>query len=290
MTIPSPPVLQVPVSLYNYCLWPYSPSRPLSDDCQPALALLLESFRHFDVEEYGYQLVSNLIHLLGPCKTVFGIKSCRDVPSWEFYFYDYQQLNRACSSRSIISCFPRGSWPQPELDDGLPYFMFSLELTLDQIKQALPPTLTLYLGNPGGTLFGGKSYGVDPETGCWLYQNSYHFYDCQAHRSDIAQHVASSLHLPRCFGGDLPFKIHPYLSCQTLCIAHKRHCDGLYFSGVTLASVLQFFTDYRCQPFLASFLSHRYSMFDYLLFDIGLDCQADGMTSSYPKTAIYASF
>ncbi len=277
-------------SLYNYCLWPYEPCRPLTHHDQPALSVLLESFRCFGIERFGTELASNLLKLLGPNRTVFGIKSVEGAPCWEFYFYDYDPQNRRFSSRSIIQCFSSLVPASLCLDDGIPYFMFSLEITLEQIIASLPPTLTLYLGNPGGTLFGGKSYCVDSSSGFLLYQNSYHFYDYESHQEDISQHISSSLHVPGCFSGNLPFKRYPFFACQTFCIAHKRHCDGLYFSGVPLISLLQFFAAFNTHPFLSSFLSLNSSMYDYLLFDIGLDCQVKDTLHAFPKTAIYASF
>jgi hypothetical protein len=290
MNCSSSSLLHQSPSFYNYCLWPYSPSRPTKQDDQPALTILLESFRCCGIGDFGNDLVANLLQLLGPSKTVFGIKSVDGVPSWELYFYDYNLHNRQFSSEAVIGCFSNLSLAGLRLDDCIPYIMFSLEFTLEDIDAGLSPALSVYLGNPGGTLFGGKSYCVETSSARLVYQNSYHFYDFEHHQDEISEHVESSLHVPACFDGNLPFRIYPFFACKTLCIAHKRHCDGLYFSGVPLASLLQFLTVFKTHPALSSFLSRNSSMLDYLLFDVGLDCQVRASTPSFTKTAIYASF
>lgn len=290
MNISTSYLLRQTPSFYNYCLWPYSPWRPAKQDDQPALTILLESFRCCGIEEFGNSLVGDLLQLLGPSKTVFGIKSVDGVPSWEFYFYDYNLQHRQFSSEAVINCFSNLSHSGLSIDDCIPYFMFSLEFTLEDIDAGLSPALSVYLGNPGGTLFGGKSYCVETSHAQLVYQNSYHFYDFEHHQDEISQHVATSLHVPGCFDGSLPFKLYPFFTCKTLCIAHKRHCDGLYFSGVPLASLLQFFAVFKTHPALSSFLSRNSSKLDYLLFDVGLDCQVKGSTPAFSKTAVYASF
>lgn len=282
--------LKQPVSLYNYCLWPYEPYRPLAEDDQPASGLLLESFRLHGVDAYGQQLVSRLLQVLGPCQTVFGIKTIAGEPSWEFYFYDYEPQKRRFPSAAILRCFPGCQQASQFLDDRIPYFMFSLEITLQQIQANAPPSLTFYLGNPGGTLFGGKSYCVDSGNGQISFQNVYHFYDDALHQHEIAEHLASSLHLRGCFTGNPPFLDYPFFACQILCIAHKRTCDGLYFSGVPLTALLQFCSTFQVHSALANFLTLQRLAFDYLLFDIGLDCQSMATGHVFPKAAIYASF
>jgi hypothetical protein len=278
------------ISLYNYCLWPYEPYRPLAEHDQPAVYLLFESFRLHGVDAFGQQLVSQLLQVLGPCQTVFGIKTVDGEPSWEFYFYDYESQNRRISSSSIICCFPGCEQATLFLDDRIPYFMFSLEITLQQIQAKASPSLTFYLGNPGGALFGGKSYCVDSGKGQISFQNVYHFYDDALHKQAIAEHLSSSLHLREYFTGNPQFLAYSFLACQTLCIAHKRTCDGLYFSGVPLTSLLQFCSTFQVHSALANFLAHQRSAFDYLLFDIGLDCQSVASGHTFPKAAIYASF
>jgi hypothetical protein len=282
----------LPISLYNYCLWPYKPYRPLANDDQPAISLLFESFRLHGVDAYCHELVSQLIHVVGPCQTVFGIKTVDGEPSWEFYFYDYESLNRRLSSFSIIRCFPGCEQVSQSLDDRIPYFMFSLEITLQQIQAQISPSLTFYLGNPGGALFGGKSYCVDSANFQIRFQNIYHFYDYQLNQQEIVHHLSSSLHLRGCFASDgyAPFNAYSFFVCQTLCIAHKPTCDGLYFSGVPLTSLLDFCSTFHVHSMLADFLLNQRSAFDYLLFDVGLDCQLTTAGHAFPKTAIYASF
>lgn len=275
----------------NYCLWPYEPARPPSSLSLPALEYLFYSFDHHGIKKPGNLIVQSLLNLLGPSKTVFGIKTKLGQPCWEFYFYDYNCLDRAVPTPSILQCFSAYGGDLLFAPSSIPYFMFSVELNLQHFLGSLPLNgFNIYLGNPGGSLFGGKSYLCGSPTSPATFQNIYHFYNPSSHYSDIMQHISSSFHLSRLSDSSAFNLMRSYAKCDTLCIAHKSTADGLYFSGITINSLLEFISKYHELTYLSKFFSSRIASFNHLLFDFGLDCSFYDSQLSFPKASLYGVF
>jgi len=259
-------------SLFNYCLWPYMPISELTKSSIPSIAILYESFRLAGVLDEAHLIITQLLSLLGSSRTVFGIKASSKGFSWEFYFYDYAELSREHSLSSVLSCFsPKFTHNLHELDS-IPYLMFSVELSDFSTYQKSSPKLSLYLGSPGGTLFGGKSYLVTYDSPTRLQlTNHYSFYDFAEDQESIEQHISTSLHLisvrSSCSLADSLLCI----PCHTLCLAHKPLSDSLYFSGVTYLDALAYLQAKSCFSRLFPFMLRMRSSFDYLLLDIGID-------------------
>lgn len=276
---------------YNYCLWPYEPLHALIPQSQAPLALLLHSFEIAGVATIGRSIVESLLLILGPAKTVFGIKSIHGQPCWEFYFYDYECRNRSLPTARVLEFFAEVFGCRIELAEDIPYFMFSVELTLQQLlsRQAFEG-VTLYLGNPGGTLFGGKSYLITPQNPELVFQNVYHFYNPAADQADMLQHVQSSYHLAQLVEVSASPLHRSYANCETTCFAHKRSADGIYFAGIPIGYLIDFLSDFKQLGYMLEYLLSHASQFDHLLFDVGFDCALVGGNLIFPKVSLYGFF
>lgn len=278
-------------SCYNYCLWPYEPLHALTSQSRSPLALLLHSFEVAGVAAIGRSVVESLLCILGPAKTVFGIKSIHGNPCWEFYFYDYECRDRSLPSARVLELFADLFGCRVALAEDIPYFMFSVELTLSQLLSRQPlEGINLYLGNPGGTLFGGKSYLVTPQNPEPVFQNVYHFYNPGVDQADMFQHLQSSYHLARLDADPASPLRRPYAYCETTCFAHKRSADGVYFAGIGIAPLIEFLSDFGQLGYMLEYLKSRASQFDHLLFDVGFDCALVGGNLTLPKVSLYGFF
>jgi hypothetical protein len=259
-------------SLLNYCLWPYSPIAEITHYSTPSIAILYESFRLAGVLDEAHSIITQLLSLLGSSRTVFGIKASSKGFSWEFYFYDYTELNREHSLSSVLSCFsPKSTYDFRELDS-IPYLMFSVELSDFSTQKQSSPKLSLYLGSPGGTLFGGKSYLVTHDSPPRLQlSNHYFFYDYAQDQESIEQHISTSLHLISAFSSCSLADSRLCIPCNTLCLAHKPLSDSIYFSGVPYSHALTYLQAKSYFSRLLPFMLSMRSSFDYLLLDIGID-------------------
>lgn len=278
-------------SLFNYCLWPYLPSNEITQYSIPSIAILYESFRLAGVLVEAHNFITKLLSLLGSSRTVFGIKASSTGFSWEFYFYDYDELNRQHPLSTVLPYFsPYCSQDFCDLDL-IPCLMFSLELSDFSAQQQSSPKLSLYLGNPGGTLFGGKSYLVTHVSPARLQlANHYSFYDFVDDQESIKQHISTSLHLISALSSCSLTDPRVYIPCKTLCLAHKPLSDSLYFSGISYQDSLAYLQNDSFFSRLLPFMLRMRSSFDYLLLDIGTDYNTYINPIQPWRTSIYGTF
>jgi hypothetical protein len=278
-------------SLLNYCLWSYSPIAEITPYSTPSIAILYESFRLAGVLDEAHSIITQLLSLLGSSRTVFGIKASSKGFSWEFYFYDYAELSREHSLSSVLSCFsPKSMHDFRELDS-IPYLMFSVELSDFSTQKLSSPKLSLYLGSPGGTLFGGKSYLVNHDSPARLQlANHYSFYDFIEDQESIKQHISTSLHLILALTSVSLADPRFYIPCKTLCLAHKPFSDSLYFSGIPYQDALAYLQTDSFFSRLLPFMLRMRSSFDYLLLDIGTDYNTYINPTKPWRTSIYGTF
>lgn len=278
-------------SLFNYCLWPYLPFSEISHCSIPSIAILYESFRIAGVLDEAHIFITKLLSLLGSSRTVYGVKASSSGFSWEFYFYDYAELNRQHSLSTVLACFtPMLTQDYSELDL-IPYLMFSVELSDFSTHDHSSTNLSIYLGSPGGTLFGGKSYLATHDSPARLQlANHYSFYDFAEDLDSIDQHISSSLHLISALTSCSLADSRLLVPCKTLCLAHKPLSDSLYFSGIPYQEAVTYL---QTNPYFSSLLPFMLRMtrsFDYLLLDIGTDYNSYINPSKPWRTSIYGTF
>ncbi len=288
---PVPPVSRVdwtePGDLYrNYCLWPYEPPAPTEGKYRP-VTLLHHSFELAGLGDVGAQLIAALQAAIGPFQTVWGVKWIDGRLAWEFYFYDYERLERVVSVTRVLDAvrpFARCAIP---IDEKVPYFMFSLDFHEGVFKEGIE-VVHLYLGNPGSTVSSGVSY-AQTASGRTL-ENFYFFFDAAKQMDEVSRKV-------RCSAYVVADQIHPdsllwpeLRRCQTICVANKHANDTIYFSGVNVDQLLFFLTKLDYPEAIVQFVRSSRDRFDHLLFDVGFDYTTQVNRVNLIKSGFYGVF
>jgi hypothetical protein len=163
-----------------------------------------------------------------------------------------------------------------------PYFMFSLDLASDmsEIHEA-----SVYVGNPGSSVSSGICYNLSP-SGLRL-DNLYHFFDAHTQWDEIVGKVAASAHLDL-RGLDIDAILWPELrDCGVIVVANKKFNDGVYFSRISIAQLIQFVERLGYPPAIQDFLRHNRGQLDHLLYDVGIDYRGVDGRIEIVKSAYY---
>ncbi len=273
--------------LRDYVLAPYP---PLADPRGglAAVNLLVESFALARVEAPGVALVERLRQQLGRGRVVWGIKHRGAALAWEFYVYDPGNQRAEATPAAVLAALD-GVIAAPTLPRApIAAHMWSLALDATTLIDRATPTLTLYTSGadtPGAS----RSYTIDPD-GTPTLANLYTFHDPRREPHAILARLAASVYL----GGDprgAAAVIEPGLQrCRRLCVANKRHADGLYFAGVDTDRTVQFLLRHDWPAPITTLLDARRAAFAHLAWDLAVDLHAgpDG-APVLTRTAIHAT-
>lgn len=271
----------------DYCLWPYEAPAPPGRDAWRSSALLYHSFAVAGVPERMIALCERLRRVVGPFRTVWGVKHAAGRLSWEFYFYDYTRMQRRFSTAAFKRAI-RGllDVAVPASDDH-PYFMFSVEVDAGHLTGQAPiEQVDLYIGNPGSAVSSGICYGRTRHA--MEMRNFYFFFDARQHAGEIREKIVSCAHVPwrRLRIEDVLWpEMH---RAQTIVVANKRFNDGLYFSRVPVDELLLFLDRLDFPAPLRTFARENRDRFLHLLFDVGYDyAPADQGGLGYLKGSYY---
>lgn len=275
---------------YNYCWWPYRPVSPTAGKLRP-VSLLGRAFDIMDVADTGTHLVAGTQSALGLFRTVWGMKWNGQELSWEFYLYDYERRERTVSASRLFD----GSDDQLRLANGLevnesiPYFMFSFNRTAADLQSAAPvDTLNIYIGNPGSHVSSGISYRLNNE-GMRL-DNFYFFFNAAKDREEIYGKVNCSVHVDM-ERTDTDTIVWPeLLDCETICLANKQLHDTVYFSGINVGQLLFFLRRLEYPAELTDYVSSQRAKLDHLLFDVGFDYTTNDGQVQIGKSGLYGIF
>jgi hypothetical protein len=268
----------------DYCQWPYDPPAPTGGKLRQS-SLLWAALDAADAHPHLAAACRELRRVLGPFRTVYGVKLQGGRLSFEFYFYDYARLERDLSIPAVLAALsPYVNCDLPPVEQR-PYFMFSLDLD-DAIVTGQAPLaeIDVYLGNPGSTVSSGICYAHRAE-GLEL-KNFYFFFDARSEQRHIADKVAASAHLDASF--DLDQILWPEMvDCGVIVVANKRRHDGIYFSRIRSTQLGQFFARAGWPAELRGLYAQHARRFDHLLFDIGIDYAVENGRAVILKSAFY---
>ena len=270
--------------LHDYVLLEYPPRIPAAGKLR-GLNVLIESFALAGIEDAGVALINHIRQHLGPFRTVWGIKHEPAAPAekqlrWELYFYDRKREHADLSidrMRSLLAphLTVAASEPYP-----LPWHMFSVEFSPDQLVGAAEAPLDVYVDM--------RSYKLDGQG--LRFENIYTFHYAQAEIDDILHRLRSSLHYRD--GHDRLVDLMPphLVDCRKICVANKSATDALYFSRVTTAALTRFLREHSWPESLRDFVESREDEFSHLCWDVGVDFSRVGGKPKTIKTGIYGSF
>ncbi len=273
--------------LRDYVLAPYP---PLADPRGglAAVNLLHETFALAGVEAAGAAVIARLRAQLGHGRVVWGVKHAAGALTWELYVYDPGQDRPEAGPAPVLAALADRVALPALPPTSMAHHMWSLELDRAALTSGRGARLTYYV-NGADTPGASRSYTVD-DAGQLVLANLYTFHDPRRAPHAILARLGASVHLAGAVHG-VAAVIAPGLHrCRRLCVANKRHADGLYFAGVDTDLTVQFLLRHGWPAPLVSYLDQRRARFAHLAWDLGLDVHAgtDG-APTVARTALYAT-
>jgi hypothetical protein len=273
---------------FNYCLWEYQPRAPHANKFR-SVNLLFHSFEVAGVGDAWFDLVGMIRNGIGDSQTVWGVKLAGGALRWEFYFYDYKRRERTRSMSRLIETIRPLVRCDVKPDEGLPYFMFSVDVPHDLPSgAAVMDEIHMYVGNVGSSVSSGICYSVRERS--TTLENFYFFFDAAKQMEAVRGKVASSAYLD---SSRIPLEavLWPELAtCRVIVVANKKQNDAVYFAGINVDQLLFFLRRMGYPPALVAFVEQHRSDLDHLEFDVGIDYRTEGDRVVFLKSGYYGIF
>ncbi|OFZ67421.1 MAG: hypothetical protein A2V79_05895 [Betaproteobacteria bacterium RBG_16_56_24] len=273
---------------FDYCLWEYQPVTAFANKFR-SINLLTQSFGAQGIGERAIDIIRAIQQGFGASRTIWGIKQEGDVIRWEFYFYDYERLERNRTISRLLEIISPWNSCAISVNEHYPYFMFSINLDRKQLMEGGPlEEIQMYIGNAGSTVSSGICYSVT-ETNITL-KNFYFFFDVKTQMAEIVDKICSSAYLD-ITKLDINTILWPEMkNCRTIVVANKRTHDGVYFSRINVAQ-LSVFLKRMCYPAEhISFVEQNKSQLDHMLYDVGFDYRMENGQLKILKSSYYGFF
>lgn len=267
----------------DYVLEPYTPRAPFVGKLR-SVNLLFEAFADAGVEREGALVVERVRALLGPFRTVWGVKVAGTPPQvagFELYFYDRARAHADLSIERVT----KGLAPLVRVDAEeprpLPWHMFSVAFSPGSLREGGRASLHVYLDM--------RSYELVGRTPS--FENIYTFHEPLRDVDELLHRLRSSIHVDA-RGPMLAALLPPYLvRCGRVCVANKRESDAVYFSRVETAAVLELMTRHAWPARLSRFVATHAGELDHLLWCVGFDLRGGDAPGSLEvrKSGVYGS-
>lgn len=275
---------------YDYCHKPYmpvtSPRGRLSSD-----VLLQNSLLQSPCRKPFELIIKKIRDAIGPWNTVWGVKLDRNTVIWELYFYNRRIKDPRMTIASVLKVL-RSHFKIPAFVDidieSQPYFMFSVDLSDDIFRSQQIDGVHLYTGGRSG-IFQGNSYywGYDG----MLFENHYDFFHMPREMAQFIDKVKQSVFLAK---DNVSFLAHDLvrqlMPCHTICVAHKKNKDGIYFSRVNVDQLLYFLENFSYPAHITDFCRSHKEKLDHLLYDVAFDCTLGPKGPIFSKSSYYSIF
>ena len=264
---------------FDYLLLPYAPRCPAEGKLR-SVNLLRESFALMAVGEEGSRLVDAVRAGFGPFRTVWGIKQDEDGElSWELYFYRREAGGDEPTLTGVLGVIGAAPAELPPM----PYRweLFSLEFTVADLAAGRVGELNVYVGM--------RAYRANG--GALELKNQYLFADPGLRLHEILDRLLLAVHAPN-DGEEIALLLPPELlaGCPRVCVANKRHADGLYFSHLTLEQMRWFLDVHRWPDEMRRWVERHAGRLDHLLWDAGYDFRRAGGKLEVPRSGLYGFF
>ncbi len=273
---------------FNYCSWPYVPPNPGLGKLRPS-TLLFRAIEEMPHGQWVCGIVQAIQRGIGDFRSVYGIKQIDGQWALEIYIYDYGREDRVISiERLVNACAGQLALPKT-VNPNVPYFMFSFDLTEKAaVQNGTLDSVHVYIGNPGSDVSSGIAYEFTQSSR--QLENFYFFFDAQKHQDQIVAKLQCSV-FSESWSVPIELLYRPELkNCHTICLANKRTCDTIYYSGVDVDQLL-FFLDWQKYPAdFSGFVNDRRSQLDHLRYDVGIDYRVMNGQIAFLKHGIYGVF
>lgn len=271
---------------FDYCLQPYRPRRPTAG-CLRSENLLWHSLEVAGCRDRLHPPLLAIQQALGPDMTVWGVKFDGQKLWWELYFYDPLKEDSAATVSELANTLSPWIDGFPRIPETIPYMMASFDLDSEILSRRSVREVNLYL--TGTELHEGRSYRVT-ERGSEL-ENTYRFLEAKRESKDILSLLKSSAFVDYSQGATLAKVLFPELfACKRICVAKKRTCDAIYFSGIDVDQLLWFLRRFEYPATIRRLIQDHRERLEHLFFDVGIDY---AMTPAgdivYRKTSYYGT-
>jgi hypothetical protein len=273
---------------FDYCLEAYAPRRPWQGKARSENLL----WHALIVGEAGDSLTAPLEAIqrsLGKDMTVWGVKWDGNRLFWELYFYDPRKEDAAARATTLSETLAPWIAVTPRVRESTPYMMVSLDLTRATGSAGRIDELNLYL--TGQSEHAGRSYRVRGDGHIEL-ENTYRFLRAKPESDAILALLKSSIFVdysdPRVLSKVL---IPELFACKKICVAKKRSCDAIYYSGITIEQLEWFLRRFAYPARLVEFVATHRERFEHLYFDVGIDYRQDPISGAitHPKSSYYGT-
>ena len=271
---------------FDYCLQPYRPRRPTRGKLR-AENILWKSLEVAGCRAAFEAPLKAIQAHVGRDLTVWGVKYDGTRLFWELYFYDPQKEDVAATATALTEALAPYVQVLPSVRESIPYMMVSFDLDSKTFEHGCIDTLNLYL--TGTELHEGRSYTLDAEG--FELRNTYRFLSPKQEIDVLLPLLTSSVFVDYSDPRMLAQVLVPQLfACKKVCVAKKRHCDGIYFSGIDVDRLLWFLRRFEYPKPLVDFVDAYREGFEHLWFDVGIDyLQAQDGSLRFPKTSFYGT-
>ena len=271
----------------DYILTDYEPVASPEGRLQPQ-SLLRHLLREQGWLEDVWPVCEALIAHLGPDETVWGAKWGPRGFALELYVYNRTE-NQPPAPTSVGPCLKALESLlgfESQVDETLPYFMWSFEVDPGAVARGRGDDVRLYLGT-GETLRKPGGFSLRMGASGQQLENHYAFYDPHTELADVLGRLS---HSPRSGGKrDWALLLPAFLrDCHTICYAVKPRHDGLYFARLRTPQLVEWLTRHKIP--LAGLLTAHAEDFAHLCWDLGFDFASRGDKVHIDKFAIHGIF
>ncbi|MDP2653392.1 MAG: hypothetical protein Q8Q08_05105 [Candidatus Omnitrophota bacterium] len=275
---------------YDYCHNPYmpidSPRGRLSSD-----SLLYNSLLHSACQKAFRSIIKKIRDAIGSWNTVWGVKWGCNALTWELYFYNHRVRNPRKTAPNLLKVLRSYFHVPPFVEIDIkhqPYFMFSVDLSDDIFGFKQIDGVHLYTeGRPGISQGNSYYWGHDG----MYFENHYDFFRMPKETESFVHKVGHSLVLGKNRGSVLGHSlVRQLMPCYTICVAHKKNNDGIYFSRVNVDQLLYFLEHFSYPAHIVDFVRSRKEKLDHLLYDVAFDCALGPQGPVFSKSSYYSVF
>lgn len=279
---------------FDYCLEPYRP-RTTTRGKARSENLLWHALDLSGMSEARPVLLA-LQKGLGRDMTVWGWKFDGDQSWVELYFYDPQREDARATVAGLREILAPFLALKPEVPSWVRTMMVSFDLKPSTFESGTIEEINVYL-NTGTDEHAGRSYRVGVtddagKTGEPQLDNTYRFLPPKQEIDTVLSLLQSSMFIDYEASPTVLSKVlMPTLfACKRICIAKKRHSDGVYYSGIDIDQLLWFLKTFEYPAPIQEFVRRHRARFDHLCFDVGIDTRQNADKSiHYPKSSFYGS-
>ena len=281
---------------YDYCLEPYPPRRPLREGSRRSEAFLwasLEAAGGAHLRERIEPLLEAVRADVGRDQTVWGVKWAAGRLWWELYFYDPRDELPASKVEALRATLAPFVELRPEVAGTVRYMMFSFDLDPRSLERKRVDEINLYL--TGTPEHAGRSYGCvaseeAPAHTTFELRNTYRFLDPKREIDVLLPLLEASVFADLSDERRLAQALMPrFFPCKRICVAKKRDRDGIYYSGIAIDQLADFFARFDYPAPLHALATEHAAAFEHLSFDVGVDLLQVGEELTYPKTSFYGT-